>query len=712
MSKGEDIISLLDKGYQEIQNIKDGDKLIFQLTKLTLKALELDNMILKLQKLDEIEKAITTQEQLRDDRDILEILQKCDSLAVLAKLYDNDKYNLVKAHKRVYEKIRTFTHQYNPNHILLIEQIRKVNNLEDFKVLQKTIYEIIIFLFNLAEDSSSFQPLFEYMIKALLLTGCKESLDRTFLAVLDKIIPKIFLKRDCYYIQIIMEQIILSVQYKHDFIDPSIVGRAIISKFEDMIQIYEYIGPFLFNLFEWNLEIFQNLLKYGACKQVIQLIILIAKSASLGIKDKNEKQQYYQGLLNGFRENLLPLLNKSLKNKYCLEDIINLIIFLYISPGQPETDKYIKGSTKYLELLEQNIQELQKNNDLSPQQQQSISLLVIEFNKNKYPFAKLKPQGSVYQRDQNKLWLQIQSETVVYEKVGLRNLCNTCYLNSFLQSLYYTDKFRELILSIESRQEFIPEQFNLHYELKRAFIFLATQRKVIDYCPIQLKKSFREPYKSAIEQQDAGEFGAHLFDDFENQFNKADYQKVKKMFIGIQKAKFICGSNCQYALDGPNEEFLQLTLNFTKKNYSFSSDDQQITKLIELYLEEKLEYTCEKCKKTSQGNKKMQFILLPEYLIIQLNRFIFSYGSKQKNMDKVQLEHEIKLKEQNKELKYQLYSIIIHQGTSSEAGHYISYSCINNKWWKFDDSEVSEVQSINIEFRYNMTPYILFYKKA
>ena len=55
------------------------------------------------------------------------------------------------------------------------------------------------------------------------------------------------------------------------------------------------------------------------------------------------------------------------------------------------------------------------------------------------------------------------------------------------------------------------------------------------------------------------------------------------------------------------------------------------------------------------------------------------------------MEHEIRLKELNKEIKYQLYSIIIHQGTSSEAGHYISYSCINNIWWKFDDSEVSEV---------------------
>ena len=64
------------------------------------------------------------------------------------------------------------------------------------------------------------------------------------------------------------------------------------------------------------------------------------------------------------------------------------------------------------------------------------------------------------------------------------------------------------------------------------------------------------------------------------------------------------------------------------------------------------------------------------------------------------MEHEIKLKESNKEIKYQLYSIIIHQGTSSEAGHYISYSCINNVWWKFDDSEVSEVENINKAFMY------------
>lgn len=38
---------------------------------------------------------------------------------------------------------------------------------------------------------------------------------------------------------------------------------------------------------------------------------------------------------------------------------------------------------------------------------------------------------------------------------------------------------------------------------------------------------------------------------------------------------------------------------------------------------------------------------------------------------------------------YKLKSVVIHSGTS-QAGHYYSFVRIQNKWHKFDDSNVSE----------------------
>ena len=58
--------------------------------------------------------------------------------------------------------------------------------------------------------------------------------------------------------------------------------------------------------------------------------------------------------------------------------------------------------------------------------------------------------------------------------------------------------------------------------------------------------------------------------------------------------------------------------------------------------------------------------------------------------------------------EYNLYAVACHMGIS-EGGHYISYcKNVNNKWYKFDDSIVSEVSDSTVITK---DAYCLFYSK-
>ena len=60
-----------------------------------------------------------------------------------------------------------------------------------------------------------------------------------------------------------------------------------------------------------------------------------------------------------------------------------------------------------------------------------------------------------------------------------------------------------------------------------------------------------------------------------------------------------------------------------------------------------------------------------------------------------------------KKTSYKLSSIIRHYGTQN-GGHYTSCSQVGDKWYTFDDNNVSEIDSSNVV---NSSAYVLFYEK-
>lgn len=59
--------------------------------------------------------------------------------------------------------------------------------------------------------------------------------------------------------------------------------------------------------------------------------------------------------------------------------------------------------------------------------------------------------------------------------------------------------------------------------------------------------------------------------------------------------------------------------------------------------------------------------------------------------DQINLKPTILIKENQKTLTYELYSIIIHFGEIPDAGHYTVYCKVKDEWYRFDDSIVTKV---------------------
>eukprot|EP00794_Sanderia_malayensis_P016099 gene16099-17720_t len=127
-------------------------------------------------------------------------------------------------------------------------------------------------------------------------------------------------------------------------------------------------------------------------------------------------------------------------------------------------------------------------------------------------------------------------------------------------------------------------------------------------------------------------------------------------------------------------------------------------------------YNCEKCNKLRNGVKYLRVLSLPETLCIHLKRFRheMSYSTKINNFVKfpvngLDLRNFIGQDCTSQCTIYDLCAVITHYGTVG-SGHYVAYAknCVNNKWYEFNDSFVTETSEYDVE---NTEAYCLFYTK-
>lgn len=121
--------------------------------------------------------------------------------------------------------------------------------------------------------------------------------------------------------------------------------------------------------------------------------------------------------------------------------------------------------------------------------------------------------------------------------VGLKNQGATCYMNSLLQSLYFTSPFRQAVYKIPTEGEQPGKSVVL--ALQRLFYQLQTAEDAVD--TRELTKSFGWDTLDAFMQHDVQEFNRVLQDNLETKMKGTEAEgAIEKLFVGKMKSYIKC----------------------------------------------------------------------------------------------------------------------------------------------------------------------------
>lgn len=299
----------------------------------------------------------------------------------------------------------------------------------------------------------------------------------------------------------------------------------------------------------------------------------------------------------------------------------------------------------------------------------------------------------IYKDPTGVLWHNFQNydSKKVTGMVGLKNQGATCYLNSLLQSLFFTNAFRRAVYQIPTDDE--ATMTNCAYALQRLFYFLQTS----DY-PVgtnELTSSFGWDTRQIFEQQDVQELSRVLMDRLEEKMKGTIAERaLPDMFIGKSKTYISC-INVDFE-SSRIEDFwdLQLNVRGSKTLHDSFMDYIQVETL-----EGENKYDAGAPYGLQDAKKGVIFETFPPVLHLQLKRF--EYDINKDAMMKVNDRHEFPEEfdaapylsdnaEMTESWRYQLTGVLVHSGDFN-AGHYYAYLRpeTDGPFYKFDDDRVT-----------------------
>ncbi|KAM4592801.1 ubiquitin carboxyl-terminal hydrolase 8 [Odontesthes bonariensis] len=329
---------------------------------------------------------------------------------------------------------------------------------------------------------------------------------------------------------------------------------------------------------------------------------------------------------------------------------------------------------------------------------------------------------------------------------GLRNLGNTCYMNSILQCLCNTPA--------------MADYFNNNYYLEdiNRYNILGHKGEVAEEFGVIMKALWSGLYKcisprdfkitigkineqfAGYDQQDSQELLLFLMDGLHEDLNKADNRKRYKeeendhlddqtaADVAWSKHKLLNESIIVALFQGQFKSTVQC-LTCHRKSRTFetfmylslplaSTSKCSLQDCLRLFSkEEKLtdnnKVFCRHCKAHRDSTKKLEIWKVPPILLVHLKRFSYEGRWKQKlqttvdfSLDTLDLAQYVIGPKQSLK-RYNLYGVSNHYG-GLDGGHYTAY-CKNapkQRWYKFDDHEVSDISTSSVK---SSAAYILFY---
>ncbi|CAO0793297.1 unnamed protein product [Mucor circinelloides] len=275
--------------------------------------------------------------------------------------------------------------------------------------------------------------------------------------------------------------------------------------------------------------------------------------------------------------------------------------------------------------------------------------------------------------------------------VGIKNQGATCYMNSLLQSLYCTNKFRKAVYEIPTEKDEPTKSVAL--ALQRCFYNLQYSSDPIG--TLELTKSFGWDSLDAFMQHDVQEFNRVLQDNLEEKMKGTPADgAISKLFEGKMKSYIKC-INVDYE-SSRVEDYYDIQLNVKGCKNLVDSFDDYIT--VET-LEGDNKYQAEG-HGLQDANKGVIFESFPPVLHLQLKRF--EYDFMRDTMVKINDRHEFPAEinldkycskaDDDGPYDYELHGVLVHSGDIS-GGHYFALIRpeSNDKWFRFDDDRVTPV---------------------
>ncbi|OQV13366.1 Ubiquitin carboxyl-terminal hydrolase 2 [Hypsibius exemplaris] len=345
--------------------------------------------------------------------------------------------------------------------------------------------------------------------------------------------------------------------------------------------------------------------------------------------------------------------------------------------------------------------------------------------------------------------------------IGLKNLGNTCFMNSILQCLSNTRPLRDYCLLGEYESEVNTTTSQMKGALITTFASMmealwkrhTSYSASSPYIPDKFHRQVQQyaPRFSGYLQQDAQEFLRYLLEGLHEDVNRVtektrpesadiphslsdaqkateswkrylrrDNSKIVDLFVGQLKSSLICES-CGYC-SVTCDPFWDLSLPIPGSRGGRRSDPTVTTNLAECFKlftkEEMLEGdecpTCCHCKTRQKCRKFFSIQRFPKYFVIHLKRFSQErFRAKLSTLVEYPVEH-LDLSPfaaesyQGPHPLYNLYAVSCHSG-STHCGHYTGFCKhpVSGKWNEYNDARVTSARMADVV---TSEAYVLFYE--
>ena len=309
---------------------------------------------------------------------------------------------------------------------------------------------------------------------------------------------------------------------------------------------------------------------------------------------------------------------------------------------------------------------------------------------------------------------------------GLKNLGNTCYMNSIMQCLNNATPFVKYLVEDAYFRDLNPvSEFcgTIAKEVRTVFSTL----KSGNCSPVSLqnlKTVVGNCYQAfqGSRQHDSHEFLMFLLNWLHEDLKREMFPVSERMqgecsndgisvitslFQGEHRHRIIC-NNCLHESISL-EPFTILSLSLPSSGGCTLAD-----LLRRCYEDSSVDYMCPECRILGKNTRKSEIWKVPPMLILHFKRFEYDVSARKKqNYVSFPLEDlslaEYAAKEDSILTRYNLYGVSNHHG-SIDGGHYTSFCkpCDEKVWYKFDDQNVTKL-TVPVN---SSAAYLLFYESA